>query len=137
MTSVDSLHVTILPKFRDILGDLVALEEKIDLPIEISRIFVVSGSLGVTRGKHAHKRLTQVLVCVNGACVIVCDDGDEKKEFILDDIGQVLTIPPGIWAEQIYSKEKTVLIVLCDFPYDEDDYIRNYEEFIAFRREQK
>jgi len=129
--------VVTLPSFRDDLGELVALEERVDLPIGISRVFVVSGNSGVTRGKHAHKQLTQTMVCVHGACVVECDDGDERKEFVLDGADKVLTVPPGIWAEQMYSGEGTVLMVLCDLPYDESDYIRDYEEFIAFRREQK
>ncbi len=137
MTSVDDLRVTTLTRFCDGLGELIALEERADLPIKIRRVFAVSASPGVTRGKHAHKQLTQVMVCVYGRCVVVCDDGSKTKEFVLDKMDQSLIVPPGIWAEQIYSIEDTVLMVLCDFPYDEDDYIRDYKAFIAFRREQK
>ena len=135
MTSVHDLKLVEVSSFSDGLGDLVALEEEVDLPIRIKRVFVVSGSPGVTRGKHAHKQLTQILVCVHGSCKVLCDDGSSTKEFILDGIDQLLIIPPGIWAEQTYSTQNTVLMVLCDLPFDEGDYIRDREEFIAYRKE--
>lgn len=133
MYSVLDLCVKTVSSFQDELGDLVAFEEKAGLSIDMKRVFVVSGSLGAVRGKHAHKELTQVLVCVHGACTVICDDGEHRKEFFLNGINQFLHVPPSIWAEQIYSEEGTVLMVLCDRLYDESDYIRNYDEFLHYR----
>ncbi len=117
-------------------GKLVALEVGKDISLPIRRVFFVSGELGEHRGHHAHKVLTQILVCVNGLCTVICDDGANRKKFILDSSEKVLEIPPGIWAEQIYSRENTVLLVMCDYPFDEADYIRDYDEFIQYRKEQ-
>lgn len=115
-------------------GTLVAMEADADVPVAIRRIFVVSGKQGATRGKHAHKTLTQVLVCVHGTCRVVCDDGKIRQEVTLDRPDLALEIPPGIWAEQYYEEPDTVLMVLCDMPYDEGDYIRDYEQFMDSRR---
>jgi len=137
MNSVHELRLIEMPGFQDSLGQLVAFEGQANLPIEIQRVFVVSANAGVTRGKHAHKQLTQVLACVHGECKVICDDGESRREFVLSGINQVLRIPPGIWAEQDYTQEGTVLMVLCDLPYDESDYIRIYDEFLQYRRELK
>ncbi|MBQ14994.1 MAG: hypothetical protein CMQ17_11440 [Gammaproteobacteria bacterium] len=134
MKSTNEIHVMALPSFPDVrLGTLVVLDEKLGLSVNVRRIFVVAGNPGTTRGKHAHKELTQILVCVHGRCVVVCDDGKARKSVILDAPGTALEIPPGIWCEQIYETDGTVLMVLCDLPFDEEDYIRDYREFLDFR----
>ena len=74
------------------------------------------------------------MVCVQGACRLICDDGEERRDFVLDIANQAIVIPHGIWAEQYYLEEGTVLIVLCDLPYDENDYIRDYDAYLAFRK---
>ncbi|MFC1536578.1 FdtA/QdtA family cupin domain-containing protein [Pseudomonadota bacterium] len=137
MSRVQQLRVAEASSFQDGLGQLVAFEENTNLPVGIQRVFVVSGNYGAVRGKHAHKQLTQVLACVHGECKVTCDDGESRREFSLTGINQVLQIPPGIWAEQEYMVEGTVLMVLCDLPYDESDYIRNYQEFLQYREGMK
>lgn len=137
MNSISDIHVFTVPKFLDRQGYLVAFDAKSDLKISLRRVFVVSGHSGDIRGKHAHKSLTQILVCVHGACRVTCDDGMSKKEVTLDRPDIVLEIPPGIWADQYYYVPDSVLMVMCDLPYDESDYIRNYDDFIAFRKEKK
>ena len=134
MKSVDELYLAEVANFQDHLGNLTVFERQINLSAGIERVFVVSGSQGAVRGKHAHKQLTQVLACLHGECKIICDDGDSRREFELTESNQVLRVPPGIWAEQTYIQEGTVLMVLCDLPYDESDYIRNYDEFLRYRK---
>lgn len=139
MNSVDDIRIKELPKFIDRQGYLVAFNAASDFQINLCRVFVVSGHPNTVRGKHAHKMLTQILVCVHGACRVTCDDGETKREVLLDSPEVVLEIPPGIWAEQYYcdAKSDSVLMVLCDQLYDEGDYIRNYEDFLAFRKGQR
>lgn len=115
-------------------GQLVVMESGTSLALDIRRVFVVTGKQGGIRGKHAHRLLTQILVCVHGTCRVTCTDGRDKQEIVLDRSDFALEIPPGIWAEQYYVEPDTVLIVLCDLPYDESDYIRDYDEFLEFRR---
>jgi dTDP-4-dehydrorhamnose 3,5-epimerase-like enzyme len=116
-------------------GKLIVAEVGKEIAVPIQRVFWVCGESGAHRGSHAHRKLTQTMVCVNGSCTVICDDGKQRKEFLLDESDTALSIPPGIWAEQIYSTQTTILLVLCDLPFDEGDYIRDYEEFISYRKE--
>lgn len=134
MNSISDLVIRTLPKFLDEQGFLVSYDATTDFQITLRRVFVVSAHDGALRGKHAHKALTQVLVCLRGACRVTCDDGEARREVSLDRPEVALTIPPGIWAEQHYVSPDSLLMVLCDLPFDESDYIRDYGEFIAFRR---
>ena len=99
----------------------------------VKRTFIVNSSIKTTRGRHAHKELTQFLICVNGICEVICDDGYSKKKFILDSPNKILKIPNQIWAEQHYLVKNTSLLVMCDDVFREEDYIRDYEKFREFR----
>lgn len=116
-------------------GKLVVLESSTSFAPDIQRVFVVTGKQAVTRGKHAHKKLTQILVCLHGVCRVTCDDGTTRQDVMLDRPDLALEIPPGIWAEQYYTEPDTILMVLCDLLYEESDYIRNYDDFLAYRKE--
>ena len=96
------------------------------------RVFNVRSDIDVVRGKHAHRNCTQLLICTNGAIEVLCDNGIKTSKYVLDNVHYGLLIPPGIWAEQKYLKEDTVLTVICDLPFDEDDYLRAYDEFIKY-----
>lgn len=135
MKGLDDILIVDVPSFPDRQGQLVAYTGASDFGMDIRRIFVVTGHLNSMRGKHAHKALTQILVCVQGACSVVCDDGVSSREFVLDQANRALVVPNGIWAEQRYLEEGTVLVVLCDLPYDEVDYIRDYQDFLVFRQQ--
>ena len=103
------------------------------VPFNIKRTFVVSSLEKVERGKHAHKQCSQLLVALKGSCTVLCDDGCEKKEFLLNNPAEGLLVPPSIWAEQAYEKD-TILMVLTDRPYEEEDYLRDYDDFLMFRK---
>lgn len=135
MSTIGDICVRTLPKFLDRQGFLVAYDATTDFQINLRRVFVVTGHEGALRGKHAHKQLTQILICLHGVCRVICDDGLARTEVLLDRPEVVLEIPPGIWAEQHYAGPDSILMVLCDLPFDENDYIRDYDDFIAFRRE--
>lgn len=83
------------------------------------------------RGAHAHKALRQVMIALAGRVEITVDSGAERKTFVLDSPGQALTIKPVIWRD-IKMGEGAVLGVLASEPYDEADYIRDYDEFLAY-----
>ena len=123
-----------LPFKKSEFGNLIVFDYEKDLGKIIKRSFVVSCSEKTHRGKHAHKNLTQFLVCTNGKCNVICDDGISKKEITLDSPNQLLKIPNQIWAEQFYQEKNTTLLVMCDDIYKEDDYIRDYEFFIKYRQ---
>lgn len=121
------------PLRGDDRGALVAVEQLKDIPFEIKRIYYIYGTRsGVRRGFHAHKTLDQVLVCVNGFCKVLMDDGEEKKTFILDKPYEGLSVPRHIWHEMFDFSQDAVLLVLASDLYCEDDYLRSYEQFLTF-----
>ena len=133
MNALDEVKYIDVPSYIDPQGILVAYSRTVDFNFEIERVFIVSGYANSLRGKHAHKALNQILICIRGSCNIICDDGNSTKEFILDNATRALIIPNGIWAEQRYNNDGTTLIVLCDQQFDENDYIRDYKKFLNFR----
>jgi len=113
-------------------GSLIAIEENADIPFSIKRVYYIFDTLaGVTRGLHAHRALRQVLVCVNGSCKVLLDDGMEKISVAMNKVSQGLLVDPMIWHEMHDFSTDCVLLVLASDFYDEKDYIRDYGEFIG------
>lgn len=122
----------------DSRGQLVALEEFKDIPFEVKRIYYMYDTgEGVRRGFHAHKNLKQILICVHGSCKVHLDDGDEKKEVSLEKPYEGLFIDSIIWREMYDFSPDAVLMVLASELYNEADYIRDYDEFIKYVRQNK
>ncbi|MFT3982360.1 MAG: FdtA/QdtA family cupin domain-containing protein [Lachnospiraceae bacterium] len=118
------------PQHGDFRGNLVAIEEIKDIPFEIKRVYYMYDTLNhVIRGKHAHKELEQILICIHGSCKILLDDGTEKEEVVLDKPFEGLYLSGNIWREMYGFSEGAVLMVLASALYNENDYIRDYEEF--------
>ena len=114
-------------------GDLVSLEEKKNIPFEVKRVYFMYGTKeGVIRGMHAHKTLKQVLFCPIGACTILLDDGKERKSIRLDKPTEGLVIEANVWREMYDFTSEAVLTVLASDYYDENDYIRDYDEFLCY-----
>ncbi len=114
-------------------GQLVALEEHKDIPFEIKRVYYMYDTTeGVRRGFHAHKSLEQILICIHGSCKILMDNGVEKKIVPLEKPYEGLYISNNIWREMYDFSEDAVLMVLASDFYTEDDYIRDYDEFLKF-----
>lgn len=119
-------------------GQLISLEEYNDIPFEIKRVYYMYDTIeGVVRGHHAHKSLEQILVCVHGTCKILMDNGREKKVVPLEKPYEGLYIPNNIWREMFDFSPDAVLMVFASQIYSEDDYIRDYDEFLRFVGESK
>jgi len=117
----------------DSRGQLVALEEGKDIPFAIKRVYYMYDTLnGVRRGFHAHKSLEQILICIHGSCKILLDNGYEKKVIPLEKPYEGLYITNTMWREMYDFSEDAVLMVLASDFYSEEDYIRDYEEFLKF-----
>ena len=115
----------------DHTGNLVALEEGHDLPFDVKRVYYIWGTdANVTRGKHAHRKLEQMIVCTSGSCDFILDDGKKRETVHLDNPAQGLYIKHNIWREFTNFSEDCVVMVLASEYYDENDYIRDYEKFI-------
>lgn len=111
-------------------GYLVSLESNRNIPFNIKRVYYIYGTNEQPRGFHAHKKLQQVLVCVKGTCKVMLDDGQEKLEYLLNQPDYGLVIKEMIWHEMYDFSEDCVLMVLASDYYEENDYIRKYENFI-------
>ena len=112
--------------------------ESENLPFIVKRVFsVVNAKGGSKRGHHAHKKCNQLICCVAGEIKLICDDGKTQVELNLIPETEAVLVPCGIWAEQDYLKDNSVIIVFSDQSYDENDYIRGYDEFIKWKKSQK
>jgi len=121
-----------LPANGDSRGQLVALESGKNVPFEFKRVYYIFDTAqGVARGFHAHKNLKQVLVCVSGSCRVILDDGASRQEVWLDKPTQGLLVCDMVWRELHDLSEGCVLLVLADQYYYENDYIRDYDEFLG------
>lgn len=123
-----------LIKFKDLTdkyGHLTPIESKLDIPFEIRRIYYITKvEQGVTRGFHSHRKLHQVLICLNGSVKIRVRNPNEEEVIELNDPSVGLYVGPLIWREMFEFTEECVLLVLASEYYDEDDYIRNYDFYL-------
>ena len=125
-----SLHR--VPRIEDLRGDLIAREVGAGLPFTPKRCFLVMDvSSKEVRGEHAHRTCEQLLVCVKGSMACVVDDGVRHQEVLLDNPEVGLHVAPMVWTTQYKSTEDALLIVFASHPYDPDDYIRDYDAFLA------
>lgn len=125
-----SLHR--IPHVRDLRGSLHALEFERQVPFPVRRAFMVHGVPSrEVRGEHAHRLCHQFLVCPAGSCAVVVDDGRQRAEVVLDDPGIGLHMAPMVWGIQYKYSADALLLVLASEHYDPDDYIRDYEAFLA------
>ncbi len=116
-------------------GKLVSCESHKNVPFEIKRVYYIYESYKM-RGFHSHKQLEQVAVAICGSCEFVLDDGRERKVVLLDNPAIGLYIGKNIWREMRNFSSDCVLMILASDYYDESDYIRDYEEFLAFVKSQ-
>ncbi|MDR2304636.1 MAG: FdtA/QdtA family cupin domain-containing protein [Treponema sp.] len=115
-------------------GNLVALEKGEEFPFDIKRVYYIWGTdRDAVRGRHAHRKLEQVVICTSGSCDFILDDGKERATVHLDNPAQGLYIKGCIWREFTNFSADCVVIVLASEHYDESDYIRDYQTFLNAR----
>jgi hypothetical protein len=115
-------------------GNLAVIESEADVPFAIRRVYYLYAvPEGAQRGGHAHRRLEQVLIAVAGELSVVLDDGTQRRSVRLDSPSRGLFLPTMIWRELIEFSAGAVCLVLASEPYDEADYIRDYDEFVSLR----
>ena len=123
-----------LPKITDRRGNLTPVTSNVSLPFDIKRVFYLYDIPGgESRGAHAHKECHQFLVAASGAFEVVLDDGVNKRTVLLSRPFLGVHIPPGIWAAEQGFSSGAICLVITSEKYNEEDYIRNYDEFIKFK----
>lgn len=117
-------------------GQLIALEEFKDIPFEVRRIYYMYDTgEDVVRGRHAHRSLQQILICIHGSCKILLDDGHTREVVDLEKPYEGLYISNHVWREMYDFSSDAVLLVLASDYYDEKDYIRDYDDFLLYVKE--
>jgi hypothetical protein len=121
-----------LPRVQDPRGDLTFVEGNNHVPFDIRRVYYLYNvPVDAERGGHAHKALEQVVFALSGSFRMKVDDGFEKREYWLRDPCRGLYISKLIWREMDCFSQGAVCMVLASQPYDESDYYRTREEFLA------
>ncbi|MDR0866635.1 MAG: FdtA/QdtA family cupin domain-containing protein [Candidatus Symbiothrix sp.] len=119
-----------LPKTHNRAGNITALNNSIDLPFDVRRVYYLYDIPGgEVRGGHAHKELQQLIVAVSGSFDVTLDDGHNKKTVTLNRPNFGLHVIPGIWRDLSNFSSGAVCLVLASHVYDENDYIRDYHQF--------
>ncbi len=116
-------------------GNLTVVENSITLPFNVKRVYwIYDVPGGESRGAHAHKELEQLIVAASGSFTVTLDDGVNKRSFFLNRPYQGLYVKPGLWRDLVDFSSGAVAMVLASEIYKKEDYIRNYHEFIDFRK---
>jgi len=119
----------------DKTGSLIAIEGNQDIPFDIKRVYYIFDTQANTiRGKHAHRNLQQMIICVSGECDFILDDGYEKETIHLDSPKQGLYLSSHIWREFTNFSLNCVVMVLASEHYNPSDYINDYTKFIEETR---
>lgn len=126
-------HIAELSKIIDPRGNLTVVEGLKDVPFDIKRaywVYDVPG--GEHRGGHAHKQCREFIVALSGSFSVTLDDGKHRKSFLLNHPYQGLLVETGLWRTLDDFSSGAVCMVLASLPFDESDYIRDYNEFLDY-----
>lgn len=125
-----------LPKITDRSGNITPIEAFKNVPFDIKRVFYsydIPG--GESRGAHAHKKCHQFLIAASGSYEVLLDDGCNKRTVLLNRPFYGLHIPPGIWASEQGFSSGSICLVLASLPYEKEDYIRDYDEYLKYKKQ--
>lgn len=132
--TVDHCQMVDLPKISDARGNLTFVEQQRHVPFDIKRVFFLYDvPTGADRGAHAHKLQHQFLVCLSGSFDVEVDDGTDQRVFHLNRPWKGLHVPPMIWAAEKNFDPGSVCLVLSSDLFAEDDYLRDYDAYLAAR----
>lgn len=131
--SVFDCSLILMPKIESRSGNITPIHSDIEIPFSVKRIFYLYDIPGgESRGAHAHKECHQFLIAVSGAFEVLLNDGKTQRIVQLNRPYYGLHIPPMIWASEINFSSGSVCLVFASEPYNESDYIRNYQDFLSY-----
>lgn len=123
-----------IPKIQEPRGNLSVIENDV-IPFEMKRVYYLYDvPSGAERGGHAHKNLKQFLIALSGSFDVILNDGSEHKTITLNKPFEGLLINPGIWRELNNFSSGSVCLVIASAVFDEEDYIREFEDFVAYKK---
>lgn len=134
-SSVYDCTIIELDKHHHSKGNISVVENGKDIPFFVKRtyyLYDVPG--GESRGGHAHKELSQLIVAASGSFTVTLDDGNVRRTFLLNRPYQGLYVVPGIWRTLDDFSSGSVCLVLASHKYDEADYIRDYNDYLTYKK---
>ena len=120
-------------------GVLCIMEKDRDIPFEIKRVYYITNldCMASLRGKHAHKKLQQIIFCISGSFILSLDDGVTKQDIYMHHDNQGVILGPELWHTMHDFSNGCVILVAASDYYDESDYIRDYDQFLAYIRQKQ
>ena len=135
-TTVDDCRIIELGKHHGATGNITVVENGKVIDFDIKRVFYIYDIPGgVTRGAHAHKTLRELIVAATGSFEVRVFDGEREKVFLLNHPSKALYLPCGVWEELRNFSSGSVALVLASTPHMPEDYFRNIDEFLKYRKE--
>lgn len=120
-----------LPRVKSRAGNITSIHNLKEIPFKVKRVFYLYDIPGgESRGAHSHQECHQFLIAVSGSFEVLLDDGATKRIIQLNRPYYGLHIPPGIWSSEINFSSGSICMVLASHPYNEDDYIRVYQDYL-------
>ena len=134
MNTLDNSRLIDLPKVVRSEGSITAVHSSVEIPFDIARVFYIYDVPGgASRAGHAHKELHEVLVSIIGSFDVTLDDGTSRRTVTLSRAHYGLHVPSGLWTELSGFSSGAVCLALASDSYKDEDYIRDYEEYLRFR----
>ena len=134
-SSVFDCSILELDKHHHEKGNISIVENNNEVPFDINRVYYLYDIPGgEDRGAHGHKELRQLIIAASGSFDIILDDGKVKRSITLNRPYIGLLVVPGIWRELINFSSGAICMVLASHKYDENDYLRDYSEFLKFKK---
>ncbi len=128
-------YIIDLPKIFDPRGNLTVAEQRKNVPFDVARVYwVYDVPAGESRGGHAHKQCLEFIIAVSGSFHVTLDNGHERQTFLLNHPYQGLLVETGVWRTLDDFSSGAVCLVLASELYEEEDYIRDYGEFLRIYR---
>ena len=131
--NVNDCQVIELASIKNRAGNITPVTNCVEIPFPTRRLFYIYDIPGgEDRGAHAHKTCHQFLIAASGSFEVELDDGTDKRTVMLNRPYFGLHVPPGIWAAEKGFSSGAVCLVLTSETYREDDYIRDYQDYLKY-----